>query len=487
MKTKFFPLLFFIVTILNSTFSQERLDQIDQLLQFCKENNMFNGNILIAEKGEIIYHKSIGMADFENGIPLTPNSSFCLGSISKQFTAFAIMLLQNQGKLNYADTVGELFPELPQHMHPISLKNLMQHTSGLKRTHYGDQDGLTNDQIYQNFLAAKNDTLLFEPGTDLRYSNSGFMLLAMVVEKVSGQSFETFLHEQVWKPLGMTNTFVMSRDDYTRHGRAIGFNGFGLKSDFNVLTYGSNGIYSSTEDLYRWTQTFSTDQLMSLQDKNLAWQPAKSTDGKVLLEGFGGYKWPYGFGFFICDKELDGIVGHSGAFGGFFNILMKDRKNDREVIILTNNGRLLPVVSLGVAIQNILRKQAFDYPKVSIDFELRKKHYNDIEQAIIYYKKLKRDFPAKYKFDNEWELNRLGYSLIEEKRYGDAVKILELLVAEFPDHPNPHDSLGEAYYLNGQYKNSIQSYKNALAIDPAFNLDWINQMIQKNQEKLNEN
>ena len=106
------------------------------------------------------------MADFENNIPLNPNTSFCVGSISKQFTAFAVMLLKEQGKLDYSNTVGEIFPELPRYMHPITLKNLMQHTSGLRRTHYGEQDGLKNEEIYQNFLKTEGDTLLFEPGSD---------------------------------------------------------------------------------------------------------------------------------------------------------------------------------------------------------------------------------------------------------------------------------------------------------------------------------
>lgn len=460
--------------------AQNKVTEIDKLVNFCQENGMFNGNILVAENGEIIYHKSIGMADFDHDLPLNINTSFCLGSISKQFTAFAIMLLKEKGKLDYGDTVGKIFPELPKYMHQITLTNLMQHTSGLRRTHYGEQDGLKNEEIYQNLLKTKGDTLLFEPGTDLRYSNSGYMLLAMIVERVANQSYESFLQENVWTPLGMTNTFVMNEEDYKRTNRAIGFDGFKQKSDFNVLTYGSNGIYSTTEDLFRWTQSFNTNLLIDFENKSAAWKPAISKNGDLLKEN----SWNYGFGYFIYRDNLEGVVGHSGAFGGFLNIMMHDFKNNRDLILLTNNGRLIPIHDFHKSLQNILNGQTFTYPKVSIHWKLRKTYYTDIDGAIQYYHQLKEEQPTKYKFDNEWELNNLAYALLADKRYEDAIKILKLLVSEFPNRPNPHDSLGEAYYLNGQYKLSIKNYEKALEIDSTYNTMWIKDMLKKNKKKL---
>lgn len=466
------------------TFAQDRIAKMDSLIGFCKENGMFNATILVAEKGKIIYHKSVGMADFEKERPLNPNTAFCLGSISKQFTAFGIMLLKEQGKLEYSDTVGKIFPELPTYMHNITLKNLMQHTSGLKRTHYGDDDGLRNEQIFQNLMNTQGDELLFEPGSDFSYSNSGYMLLAMIIEKVSGQSFEDFLIKEVWEPLGMTNTFVMSQEDYGQKNYAIGYDGFGNKSDFNVLTYGSNGIYSTAEDLFRWTQSLSTDLLIPLERKSELWKPAVSNDGNLLVDNSREHTWNYGFGMFVYKDELEGLIGHSGAFGGFLNLMTKDLINDREVILLNNNGRLLPIHEFGNAMQHILRGKPYAMPKVSIHFELRKNYYHDIEGAIAHYHELKEKYPTKYKFNNEWELNALGYALMADERLADAIKIFKLLISEFPSRPNPRDSLGEAYHLNGQYELSIQSYKKALEIDKDYNVDWINGMLQKNREAL---
>lgn len=448
--------------------AQNSIGEIEKLVSFCQENGMFNGNILIAKKGEIIYHKSIGIADFEDDTLLNQNTSFSLGSISKQFTAFAIMLLKDKQKLQYSDTVGKIFPELPKYMHEITLKNLMQHTSGLKRTHYGEQDGLKNEEIYQNFLKTEGDTLLFKPGSDLRYSNSGYMLLAMTVERVSGQSYESFLIENVWNPLGMTNTFVMSEEDYGRPNKAIGFDGFGHKSDFNVLTYGSNGVYSSAEDLFRWNQALTSDLLMAPKDKAEAWSPAITNTGKLLDDSSGIHTYNYGFGHFIFKDDLKGVIGHVGAFGGFYNFIMKDLENDRDVVILTNNGRILPIMDMGIAIQHILKGEPYANPKISIDLALRKNHYNDIDGAIQFYYQLKKEYPNTYKFDNEWELNRLGYALMADDRHGDAVKIIKLLVSEFPNSINPYDSLGEAYFNNKQYDLSLESYQKALNMDPNY-------------------
>lgn len=463
--------------------SQNKVSEIEKLVTYCEQNDMFSGNILVAEKGEIIYHKSIGLSNVENDIPLNLNSSFCVGSIAKQFTAFAIMLLIEQGKLNYNDKVGDLFPELPSHMHPISLLNLMQHTSGLKMFHYGSPDGLTNEDIYNNLVNAKDDKLLFKSDTDFSYSNSGYMLLAMIVERASGKNFESFLTENVWHPLGMTNTYVMSKEDYNRQNKVTGYDGYGNIADFNVLTYGSNGIYSTTEDLFRWTQSFSTDKIMDFESKSKAWQPAISPNGELFQDGFKQHKWNYGLGYFIYNDELDGVVGHTGLYDGFFSFIMHDFKNNRDIVILTNNGTIIPLHDVHISLQNILNGRPFEFPPISIERFLWQNHYDNIDKAILHYHKLKAEDPKKYKFDWHRELNNLGYKLISDKRYCDAVKIMELFVEEFPNQSNSYDSLGEVYRLNGQYKKSTESYRKALNIDPNYsNAENAKMMIKKNKK-----
>lgn len=153
------------------------------------------------ENGEIVSNKFIGLANFEKNVSLDPNTSFCLGSISRQFTAMGIMILKEQNKLNYSDNLGQIFPELPRYLHRITIKSLLQHTFGLKRTHYENNDGLMNDEIFQNLMDTQGDQLMFEPGTDLSYSNTAYILLATIIEKMSGKTYEEFLKEHVFQPL----------------------------------------------------------------------------------------------------------------------------------------------------------------------------------------------------------------------------------------------------------------------------------------------
>lgn len=485
MKIKFFiaGILFAFAALQLS--AQSRIDEIDNLVAYCRENGMFNGSILVAEKGEVIYQKTLGIADFKDMRPLNSVTAFCVGSITKQFTAMGIMILENMGKLKYSDNLGKIFPELPQYLHIITIKNILQHTSGLKRTHYQDHDGLTNEEIFQNLMRTEGDQLLFEPGTGLSYSNTGYILLAIIIEKISDKSYEEFLRDNVWQPLGMTNTFVMSRDDYGRQDIAVAYDGFGNKDDFNVLTYGTNGVYSTAEDLYKWAQSMSTDKIIPLKAKEVSYQPAASAEGKILDLYMTGNTFSYGFGQFIFRDDYEGIIGHSGAFGGFYNILMRDMVNNRDVVVLTNNGRLLPIFEFGKTIHDILRGRPYKEPKASIDLAIRRKYFDNIDEGMEYYHKLKKESPDKYKFEDEMELNRLGYALIAEGRINDAIKVFKLLVSEFPNAANPNDSLGEAYFINGEYDLAIKYYQKALNMnESSYNVEHAQEMIQKSKVKL---
>ncbi len=446
--------------------SQNKVEEIENLVNYCHEKGILNGTLLVAEKGEIIYHKSLGLADFDNNIPLTENTPLCLASITKQFTAMGIMILEHQGKIEYSDSLKKLFPEFPTYMHDITVRQLLQHTSGLKRTHYEYSDSLINDNIYENIKKSVDDKLLFTPNSDLRYSNSAFVISAMIIEKVSGETYESFLKQHIFDPLGMTRTFVYKAEDQKRKDIAIAFDGFGNKDDYNIFTYGSAGIYSTPEDLFRWCQSFTTDKIIPSSSKKEAFEPAVSNDGKLLEYKIRNNTWSYGLGLAIYRDSLEGVVGHSGAYGGFFNLLMKDMKNDTEVILLTNNGRLLPLFDFGYAIQDILRNKPYTLPKTSIDLAIREKCFDDLDKGIEYYHHLKKNDPNKYNFGNEHELNRLGYAFLQKERFDDAITIFKLLISEFPKAYNPYDSLGEGYYMNKQYKLSIKFYKKSLALNP---------------------
>ena len=463
----FKPLILSIILLFNANYiisQNEQFAEIDSIVNYYHEKGMFNGTILLAKNKEIIYHKSIGKADIENNKMLNKNTTFCLASITKQFTARGIMILVNENKLKYSDTLGDIFPELPKYLHQITIKNLLQHTSGLKRTHYQQHEKLNNLEVFNNLKQSSSDTLLFEPGTDLKYSNTAYILLAIIIEKISGQSYEQFLEENIFGPLGMTNSFVFTEDDKGRENIAIAFDGFGNKDDYNVLTYGTAGIYSSPEDIFRWTQSFTTDQILPYQIKKEAYEASISNSGKVLTRKIREHSWSYGYGLLIYRDNLEGVVGHSGAFGGFYNIAAKDLKNDHDVIILTNNGRLIDINGLGKVFLNILRNQPYDMPELSIAKAIHDKCHENIDEGISYYKQLKNDFPKKYSFENPSELNRLGYAFLYEDKIEEAIKIFQLLVSEFPETANPYDSLAEAYFLKEDYKLATDNYTKAISL-----------------------
>lgn len=480
MKAIIASLSFFLIL---HTFANSKVDKIDELVTYCEENGLFNGTVLVAEQGKIIYSKLIGKADIDNDIPLTASTPFALASITKQFTAMGIMILAEKGKLNYSDTLGKLLPELPEYCHPVTIKNLLQHTSGLKR----DYPGNTNEEAFQKLLEEKEGKLSYKPGTKMRYCNTGYLLLAHIIEKISKKSYEDFMIEHIFGPLKMTNTFVFNDSLDCNRERAIGYDGLGKKSDYNTFTYGSTGIYSTAEDLFKWCQTFTTDQIIPFELKKEAYKPAISNSGKLLDNYSGENKRSFGFGLFTYTNKLDGIVGHGGVFYGFRNVMFKDLKNNREVIVLTNNGEHFPFFGFGNAINYILRNEPYQYPKIPIDLEIRMKHYKDIDNAIIQYAHLKKNNFDKYQFNEEEHLNRLGYALIADKRIDDAIKIFKLFVSEFPESANAHDSLGEAYYENKQYSLSLQNYEKALNINPDFfNAEGAKEMVNKNKEKLME-
>ena len=464
---KAFLRLFLSLTLLlliEQIYSQTNYHNIDNLFSYCHENGIFNGNVLIAEKGKIVYHKSFGYTELkENASSLEKNTAFSLASITKPFVATGIMLLKERNKLDYSDELKEFFPELPEFLHKITIKNLLKHTSGLARGHFKYNDRLKNEALLIRLM--KTDSLDYETGTKVKYSNSAYILLAMIIEKISNQSFSEFMESEIFNPLGMTNTFVFDIEEQMNKNIAIGYDGFGNKSDYDLLTYGSAGIYSTTEDLFRWSRALSANIIITQESIKEAFLPSQSATGEVLDFQMGGITMGYGLGFFIFKDELEGIVGHSGAYGGFYNILMKDTNLDREVIILTNNGRLFSIFDLSATVQNILYKRSYQLPKISIDLAIGERCFNNIDNGIDYYFKLKNETPQKYDFEDESGLNRLGYLLIKEKKVKSAIKLFKLFASEFPDSFKPYHGLGKTYYLNKQFELSLKNYQKSFYIN----------------------
>ena len=272
---------------------EDLASKIDQVLNFLAEREAFTGAVLVARNGEILLSQGYGLADREKNLPNTPQTKYRLGSITKQFTAMAILMLQAQNKLKVQDPICHYVPECPTLWQDITIHHLLTHTSGIPDfTDYPDYDitKVTPASSLQILARFQDSPLDFEPGKTWSYSNSGYILLGYIIEQVSGQSYETFLQQTIFEPVQMKNTGY----DHNDISLATGYTGFydhWEKADYIDMTipYAAGGLYSTIKDLYRWDQVLNTEQLMSQESLNLMFVPQVSVLAHDLSYGYGWF------------------------------------------------------------------------------------------------------------------------------------------------------------------------------------------------------
>ena len=292
-------------------------------------------SLLVLRGGVPIVHRAYGYADLEHGVRAGTATNYRLASVSKQFTAAAILLLVQDGELSLDDPVRRWLPELPPATDRVTLRHLLTHTGGL--VDYEDlmapdlQGQLSDADVLA--LLAHADRTLFAPGTAYRYSNSSYVLLGLVVERASGQGFATFLKRRIFDPLGMTHTLVYEAG----HGpevsdRAYGYSfveGRWVRTDQSATsaTRGDGGIYSSVDDLARWDAALYDDRLLTDASRALAFTPHVRVTGEP-------YTADYGFGWRITGETL----WHSGESIGFRNVIVRYPQRHLMVVLLTNRN-----------------------------------------------------------------------------------------------------------------------------------------------------
>ena len=288
-------------------------------------------SVLVLEDGKPAFQRSYGMAELETGRAATPSTQYRLASITKQFTATCVLLLMEDGILTLDDPVRRWLPTLPVSADAVTLRHLLSHTSGLI-----DYEDLIPDTQTQQVhdadvlrLLEREERLYFVPGSDYRYSNSGYALLALVVERASGERFADFLHARVFSPLGMTQTLAREDDGPAIASRAYGYSfvqGQWQKTDQSTTSavLGDGGIYSSLADLARWDAAWYDDRLLSAPSRALAVQPASATTEKDVAH--------YGFGWRLQGR----MQWHSGESIGFRNVMLRFPDRHLTVVVLTN-------------------------------------------------------------------------------------------------------------------------------------------------------
>lgn len=333
MRLIIIPVLVCLVFQIACSQSKDNTARLDQL--FSSWNNSTpGGSILVARGQEIIYHKAFGIANLESNVPNTINTIFEAGSVSKQFTAYSILLLESEGKLKLTDDVRKYVPELPVYEAPITIQMLMNHTSGLKD--WGSVGSLTGfprgSRDYTIPLAlhimSKQKTTNFKPGSEYSYCNSGYTLMTIIVERVSGKTLEDFTAERLFKPLGMTNTRWRSnfRDVIPNRAQAYSKNGnvYELNMPFEHI-YGHGGLLTTTSDLLTWNQLLEKHD--AIYNKRM--QRGRLNDGKEIHYAAG-----------IEHGEVNGVaeIRHSGATAGYRAWLAYYPSEKLTVAILSNDA-----------------------------------------------------------------------------------------------------------------------------------------------------
>jgi CubicO group peptidase (beta-lactamase class C family) len=463
---RLFTLLIVALLTATSAFAQQNVKQVDALMKQYYDYGKFNGSILVAEKGKIIYEHGFGMANMEWSIPNQPDTKFRIGSVTKQFTATLILQLVEEGKIKLDGKITEYLPDYRKDTgERVTIHQLLNHTSGIPS--YTDRPDFMaqvsrNPYGITDFVKkfASGD-LQFEPGSKFSYNNSGYSLLGAIIEKVTGKSYETVLAERIFKPLGMTNSGYDNYAPLIKH-RASGYqktpDGFVNAAYLDMsIPYAAGSIYSTVADLFKWDQALYEGNILSAESKKLMFTP-----------GLGNY----GYGIRITDEPLGKsdqkirIIGHGGGINGFNSLLMRAIDKKQTVIILDNVNLGQHHRSITNSILGILNGQPADPPQRSIAETLYKIAMGKgVDAAVAEYRKLKAENSPTYDF-SETELNTLGYQLLGKKRTQDAIEIFKLNVEMFPKSANPYDSLGETYLLEGQKDLALVNYKKAAELDP---------------------
>ena len=326
---------------------------IAEYMEGCAEVNQFNGSVLVAKDDEVIFARGFGMANFEHDVPNQPNTKFRIGSITKQFTAMAILVLEERGKLRVTDPISQHLQEAPETWRDVTVHHLLTHTSGIP-SFTGMPDYPTKMMMPQSakeMLARfKDRPLEFEPGERFNYSNSGYYLLGVIVERASGKSYERFLDEDVLQPIDLNDTGYDRFRPLLKH-RATGYRRTrdGVVHDRYLdmsQPSAAGAMYSTVQDLNRWDRALRKHELISDQAYERMYQPEKNN---------------YAYGWLVREGKRTSIS-HGGGINGFLSHILRFPDEALCVVVLCNAP---PADPAGIArdLAAIMHDEPYDVPR----------------------------------------------------------------------------------------------------------------------------
>ncbi|MCC2972961.1 serine hydrolase [Massilia sp. IC2-476] len=291
--------------------------------------------VIVVKDGKTVLRRAYGMADTSRAIRMTPDMALRLGSLTKQFTSTAILMLGEEGKLSLDDDITKHLPDYPTRGKTITIEHLLTHTSGIASftSKPGYTTGMTQDlTVAQMIDSFKNDPLDFEPSSQYRYNNSGYFLLGAIIEKVSGQSYASFLAQRIFKPLGMLDTYyegIKPGKAPVAAGHTRSASGFGPAKPLSMTQpYAAGALVSTVDDLARWDAAVSAGKLLKPASWQRAFTPYRLSDGKPTT---------YGYGWGISQVQGETAIGHSGGINGFSTYALRVPGKGVYVAVLTNS------------------------------------------------------------------------------------------------------------------------------------------------------
>ncbi|MEM6813769.1 MAG: serine hydrolase domain-containing protein [Bacteroidota bacterium] len=436
MKTKL-TLLFscFFITVFTNDLKAQAItlsyeECIDSIVRIAHDYVGFNGTVLVGNDTKIVYQKSFGFGDKDKNVALTPEYRFSPGSIDKEFTTVAIMLLKQQGRISYDDKLSKYLPDLPNWAKQVQIKHILTHTSGLPDIRYGRN--LTTEGAIQQLMGVEQ--LEYEPGKDFGYGNLHSVLRTMVIEKVSSQSQDTFIKEHIFIPAGMEQAFSKTSLDMNRPLVASGS---------LPMSVAGIDMYVTAQDLYRWLKALWNGNIINLESLKEALTPHELS-GELDRAIFD-------FGYFT--KNNDGEIlelFHDGTHPSHYTFQSLNFDTKLIIVLLSSDGNKATLSSLHRAIKKLAKNPVIEIPDAWwLNNEAKLYGY---PTAIKTYKSMV-DNGDKVK-PKESLLNGMGYALSNKTSIKDALLLLKLNLEFYPSSANAHDSYAEVLIRAGKYQEA---------------------------------
>lgn len=479
MKKNIFKISLFVLVICccSNLLAQNVSKQLDTL--FTSLQYPVNGNVLVAENGKVIYKKSFGFSDEKNKLLNKEYSKFQLASVTKIFTSTAILQLKDKGKLKLDDSFSKYFPEFP--FPDITIRHLISHTSGLPDFQIFEEVVAKNPgRVFTNsdIIPTLNNwkkTLLFKSGESWSYSNSGYCLLALLVEKLSGLKFEDYVRQQIFVPAQMNDSYfetdVLKSPDVKTTKNQVYPTLFAKELQAVEMPRwrgfkGNGGIIATSADMLKFDQALYSGELLKQLTLDEAFTPMKLNDGKSAktdtLNSF------YGLGWFILEDESQGkIVWHGGGRPGIVTVFLRNITKKQTAIVFDNSFNR-QTYRIGLAAMNILNNKPFTFPKKSLvrNYGLTLTE-SGIDEAFCKLIELKSN--PNYYID-EAEMAELAFQLLDDdkvlKHEELALETAKLLTIYFSESSNAYEAYGEVLTKVGKKDAAISMLKKAIALNP---------------------